>query len=336
MILCGSFKNDDNNSFSDIDIQIIMDETFNNNTKEYNLIVPDGTENLSFSVETASSLAVVTGADEEAVPEHDSVRTITITAENGDTNTFTINVFRPIDLQDIEVPEEVSVAPNGTYQIDVTYVPINADQRNVTYTVNDPQIVSVDSTGLITATDTVGETTITVTSQDFPSITKTIHVTVEISEITSSVYEIRRDFDISELFEDAPTELQNFVYEVQPLTTLADFIPNFDNDATMLHVYDLENNEVIDEEAFIGSGMVIKLEAGGRVYDELPIVVFGDTNGDGLCDSIDLRNIKDYIGEKILPTSIDFYYYNVNRDEFIDSIDLRNIKHYIGEKIMEF
>lgn len=29
MILCGSFKNDDNNDFSDIDIQIIMDETFN-------------------------------------------------------------------------------------------------------------------------------------------------------------------------------------------------------------------------------------------------------------------------------------------------------------------
>ena len=28
MILCGSFKNDDNNDFSDIDIQIIMDETF--------------------------------------------------------------------------------------------------------------------------------------------------------------------------------------------------------------------------------------------------------------------------------------------------------------------
>lgn len=28
MVLCGSFKNDDNNDFSDIDIQIIMDGTF--------------------------------------------------------------------------------------------------------------------------------------------------------------------------------------------------------------------------------------------------------------------------------------------------------------------
>lgn len=32
MILCGSFKNDDNNDFSDIDIQIIMDETFSDNS----------------------------------------------------------------------------------------------------------------------------------------------------------------------------------------------------------------------------------------------------------------------------------------------------------------
>lgn len=32
MILCGSFKNDDNDVFSDIDIQIIMDETFSNNS----------------------------------------------------------------------------------------------------------------------------------------------------------------------------------------------------------------------------------------------------------------------------------------------------------------
>lgn len=32
MILCGSFKNDDENDFSDIDIQIIMDETFNDNS----------------------------------------------------------------------------------------------------------------------------------------------------------------------------------------------------------------------------------------------------------------------------------------------------------------
>lgn len=32
MILCGSFKNDDNNDFSDIDIQIIMDETFSSNS----------------------------------------------------------------------------------------------------------------------------------------------------------------------------------------------------------------------------------------------------------------------------------------------------------------
>lgn len=32
MVLCGSFKNDDNNEFSDIDIQIIMDETFSDET----------------------------------------------------------------------------------------------------------------------------------------------------------------------------------------------------------------------------------------------------------------------------------------------------------------
>lgn len=32
MVLCGSFKNDDNNEFSDIDIQIIMNETFSDET----------------------------------------------------------------------------------------------------------------------------------------------------------------------------------------------------------------------------------------------------------------------------------------------------------------
>lgn len=32
MVLCGSFKNDDNNEFSDIDVQIIMDETFSDDS----------------------------------------------------------------------------------------------------------------------------------------------------------------------------------------------------------------------------------------------------------------------------------------------------------------
>ena len=60
----------------------------------YNLTLGNADSLLSFEVATEDRFATVTGDEEQTVPDGESTRKIIVTAENGDTKTYTININR--------------------------------------------------------------------------------------------------------------------------------------------------------------------------------------------------------------------------------------------------
>lgn len=89
----------------------------------------------------------------------------------------------PTDPTDILLsPTSVELAPNGTKQLSVSYVPSNANQnKDITWTSSNTNVATVNSDGLVSvkSTATAGQTaTITAKLTNIPSISKTCTITV--------------------------------------------------------------------------------------------------------------------------------------------------------------
>ena len=97
--------------------------------------------------------------------------------------TVKTGVATPTDPTSIILsPTSADLAPNGTKQLNVTYVPSNANQNKaVTWTSSNTNVATVNSDGLVSvkSTATVGQTaTITAKLTNIPSITATCTITV--------------------------------------------------------------------------------------------------------------------------------------------------------------
>jgi len=107
-----------------------LDPTFSADTDTYSLTLGNDDNYLSFDVTTEDDQAVVTGNDEQEVPDGESTRTITITSEDGtNTKTYTINVNR-IRTDDARLKE---LTLNSNYTLDKTF-----DKDTYEYTVTVP------------------------------------------------------------------------------------------------------------------------------------------------------------------------------------------------------
>lgn len=89
----------------------------------------------------------------------------------------------PTDPTDILLsPTSVELAPNGTKQLSVSYVPSNANQnKGITWTSSNTNVATVDGDGKVSvkSTATAGQTaTITAKLTNIPSISKTCTITV--------------------------------------------------------------------------------------------------------------------------------------------------------------
>ena len=71
-----------------------LDPSFTYGTLEYNLTLGNADSLLSFEVLTEDRFATVKGNEEQEVPDGESVRKIIVTAENGDTKTYKVNINR--------------------------------------------------------------------------------------------------------------------------------------------------------------------------------------------------------------------------------------------------
>jgi len=70
-----------------------------------------------------------------------------------------------VNLNAIELPVELTIDINSTYQLQPTFIPENATNKTITWFSSTPTVASIDNTGMITALN-VGKTAITTFSKD--------------------------------------------------------------------------------------------------------------------------------------------------------------------------
>lgn len=291
---------------------------YSNDILEYNMEVEDDINLISFVAEPEDSDATVTGTDITNLAYGDNEIEIVVTAEDKTTTrTIKININRKKDLISI-IPDPLSLllSKGQVEHVNYTLNPTDTSYTEVEWVSLDENVATVDQNGNITAVD-FGSTTIQIISKHDSAISANIAVNVINTKITSSVYDIYRDVEIEH------------VIGIDPETQLNSFIANFDNNPSMLHVFDNEDNEIVDNEQVIGSYMVIKLIIDDHVYDTLTIVVRGDYDGDGYVTAIDLVGVKNIILGKADETYLRNKICDIDKDEYVTAVDLVAVKNFI-------
>ena len=99
-----------------------------------------------------------------------------------------VKVGKPVMVTDVTVqPAELKLKTDGTYQLSVSVLPSNADERGVTFESSNTAVATVSASGLVTAKGP-GTATITVTAKDGSGkkATCTITVTQPVKGVTVS------------------------------------------------------------------------------------------------------------------------------------------------------
>lgn len=162
------------------------------NHKKITIEVLKNTEQLEATVEPANA----TNKDVVFSSSNTNVAVVSntglVTAINNGTATITVTskenpsimakclvkVGAPVLVTDVTVqPTELNLKTDGTYQLSVSVLPSNADERGVTFESSNTAVATVSASGLITAQGP-GSATITVTAKDSSGKKATCTVTV--------------------------------------------------------------------------------------------------------------------------------------------------------------
>ena len=137
---------------------------------------------------SSSDESVATVSETGLVTALNKVGKATITATNKENNlqaTCTVNVSKPkVVVNSLTLDKaNATLGFNETLLLNATVLPEDAEDKTLTWTSSDPAVATVSETGLVTALNKVGETTIKVESKNkkfatcvITVIDKTIHV----------------------------------------------------------------------------------------------------------------------------------------------------------------
>ena len=220
------------------------------------------------------------------------------------------------------------IVKGTTKEVDITTDPVNLNEY-LTYT-GYSNIITVTDAGVVEGIE-VGETTITVSTTNDPSIEETINVKVIDNEITSDVYTVTT--------KDKTGEDIKIIIGSPEQVTVSDYIDNVNNDNKYLKVYNRDNELVTDLDELITTGYTIKLVIDDYEFDSVRVIIRGDVEPDGYIDVSDKLAIKRHILE--MEVIDDYRLYAADLDEdpeatidtMIDVSDNLKLTLYILEKI---
>lgn len=176
-----------------IDLSISVDEGASGYTVEW-------------SADPAEAVRIDPNADGSASITGKSVAdsvTITVTVTNFDStiekDTHTLDVQKvPVESIEITTPEGTKLGVGGTTTLEYTIYPDDATDKTVTWQSSDPNVATVGADGTIRGI-TVGTVTITVTSNDDPSVADTYSLEVTIVHAESVTLNTDRlDLEVGE------------------------------------------------------------------------------------------------------------------------------------------
>ena len=304
---------------------------FNTGDKVYTLNVTKNDSLLSFEVELEDSRASVSGNEQKIIPDGDSVRTITITAEDGSTNIYTFNVVKEsqseVRLSSLKIKGYEFEFDKDTFTYNVS---VSRSKKKLLE--SEIEAIPIDSEASVNLMgdiellkDSNNVYTIEVIAKDgYTTQEYKLNITRDndLHTINSDTYEIIRDDE-------------DYTIGSNPNTNIESYKNGFKNNSENLVLYDKDNNKIDDNSQFIGTSMTVKLEENDVVYDELKIIVRGDITKDGKVDLTDQISLVNYVGKISTFDNDQLKASDLTKDGRVDLTDQIKLVNYVGKIITD-
>ena len=274
----------------------------------------------------SSSNANVATIDDKGVIHALTSGTTTITVkaqENSVQASIEINVFSPVTGISID-QTEIYMPVGDNFKINAYIEPEDANNPNIIYKSDNEDIASINESGIITAV-TEGETIISAISEENESIKSTCKLIVV------------RKMEDSEIHFDSSLNLDSL--EVSGIkydeNTVADIKQKITTDLELEIVN--SQNQVLSDTDIVGTGSKILVKENGNILRVYNIIIYGDVNGDGKINSVDLLVLQRHILEIEEINGVYKKAGNVRKDgKKPTSVDLLLIqRHILGLQMIE-
>ena len=268
-------------------IELSIDNTTINkgDTKKLNVkITPEEAKGLEVAY-TSSNPNVVTvdnNGNIKGISSGEAV--ITVKAKNSNAQAQ-INIKVYSKVTGIVVNEnDVSIQIGDSFELKAEVEPDDADNKEISYISENTDIAIVEEDGTIIGKKE-GKTKIIISSKENPSIYKECVITVV------------RKMEDSEIHFD-----NSLVVEGLEISGI-DYKNNKVSDIKNLIITDLElefvnyKDEILEDNSLIVTGSKIRVKENGNILREYKIILYGDSNGDGRINSVDLLVLQRHILE---------------------------------------
>lgn len=209
--------------------------------------------------------------------------TITVKAkENNVSSSVNITVYTPVS--DVILQEdEIYLQKEEEITIKTIILPADASNKNISFKSLDTNVVTVTNNGLIKAIEE-GTTTIEVKTEE-GKITKQVKIIV-LGQLEDADIKFSEELKINNNIISGWNTKKLSVSDIKEKITT-----KFD-----IEIYNSRGKK-LEENETIGTGSKIRFLENGKVKMEYKIVIYGDLNGDGKINSIDLLVLQRHILE---------------------------------------
>ena len=255
---------------------------------------------------------------------HAGTAVITAKAEDSDVK-GTISIQVTSKVTGIELEEsEIYLSVGETYSLNTKVQPEDADNPNILYKVENGDVLTIDENGTIRAI-AEGNSKIQVISEENNSIQTQCQVIVT------------RNLGENEIIFQEPLKLQGIYITGIPAdnNTVAEIKKNIVTNLEIKIVN--QNKNVLQDTNRIGTNTKLEVRENGNILKNYEFILYGDVNGDGKINSVDLLVLQRHILEIQFLEPIYQKAGNINKNgKKPTSVDLLLIqRHILGLKTIE-
>ena len=267
-------------------IELFLDKNTINKGEKIQLkatINPNDAVDKSLKFVSDNTNVATVGSDGYILGVGSGTAKITVTASNGVSNSIEITVYSPVT--DLIVSTENCILQVGeSFKITASILPEDADNQSINFKSKDDDIVIVDSDGNLTGV-AEGKTNILISSEENSNISKTIAVTVI------------KKLDEGEIVFDETLQIgANEITGLENRNNTVDSILQKIKTNYVIEIYN-SSGEKIEGSSLVGTGSTIKILDNSVLVMEYNVIMYGDVNGDGKINSIDLLVLQRHILE---------------------------------------
>lgn len=247
-------------------------------------VTPDDAVDKSLKFNSNNTSVATVSSDGYILGVGSGTAKITATASNGVKSEIGIKVYSPVT--DLMVStEHVVLQVDEEFKLNVSVLPEDADNKKVTFKSENDEIVKVDTNGVLTGI-AEGDTNVSITSDD-SGISKKIVVTV-----------IRKLAEGEIIFDKTLNVDANEITGLENKNNTVDSILQKIKTNYAVEIYN-SNGVRIEDDSLVGTGSTIRIldSSNNTIVMEYNVIMYGDINGDGKINSIDLLVLQRHILE---------------------------------------